>query len=132
MKVEGGEFLEGDKGMKLTTTHWLGDVAVAGTYLKSEDEQFLTLGITFPISLWRGMKPHYVQAKGIDAFEYALRTRIGEVHNQINTSVGNSVNLQHNLSRQYLNRDRLSQDYFNANQDRLRNAYLKYLDIVTH
>ncbi len=132
MKVEGGEFLEGDKGMKLTTTHWLGDVAVAGTYLQSEEEQFLTLGITFPISLWRGMKPHYVQARGIDAFEYALRTRIGEEHNQINTSLGNSVNLQHSLSRQYLNRDRLSQDYFNANQDRLRNAYLKYLDITIH
>ncbi|MFT5881205.1 MAG: hypothetical protein ACI86X_002344 [Moritella sp.] len=43
--------------------------------------------------------------------------------------MGASIQLQHSLSRQYYNNARMSPGYFFANVYRLRNAYLKYLEL---
>jgi hypothetical protein len=133
--VESGDYWNGDSGYKITSTHWLGDAKLEVQYqsttaLKSEEsEQFLALSVSVPLTLWRDMKPGYLQLRGIDQFTYALQTRIGESHNNFNSGLGAAVHLQHKLSRQYYNNARMSPDYFEANVYRLRNAYLKYLEL---
>jgi len=133
--VEGGNYWGGDSGYKITSTHWLGDAKLEATYQSTtaensdEAEEFISLGVSIPLTLWRDMKPGYVQLRGTDQFTYALQTRIGKSHNNLNSGMGSSINLQHSLARQYYNDDRMSPKYFEANVARLRNAYLKYLTL---
>ncbi|TMX66552.1 hypothetical protein DA090_08315, partial [Photobacterium damselae] len=55
-------------------------------------------------------------------------TRVGaDGHNNLNTGLGGSSDLQHNLAREYQGQNRLSAAYFNANIQHLRNAYIRYL-----
>ncbi|WP_417880484.1 YjbH domain-containing protein [Vibrio sp.] len=129
LDLTAGEFWQGDRGYQVTTNHWLGDVKVFASYLNSEDEQFVTAGISIPLNFWRSMKPGYIQLKGIEEFTLATQTRIGENHNQLNTGLGSKLSFQHDLSKQYYNRSRFTPSYFNSNVDRLRNAYLKYLTL---
>ncbi|MCG9565848.1 YjbH domain-containing protein [Vibrio chagasii] len=135
-KVQAGQFWKGDEGVRVTTSHWLGDVRVDASYQttkavgKSEYEDFVTLGIAIPLTLWRDMSPGYVQLRGIDQFVYALQTRVGESHNQLGTGLGVDTGLQHNIERQYFNRNRIGASYYHENRQRLRNAYLKYLESV--
>ncbi|KYN80517.1 hypothetical protein ATY36_17955 [Vibrio cidicii] len=133
LDIVGGEFWNSDKGYEITTNHWFGDFNVFARYLYSQfegkdKEQFLTLGVAFPIDVWRGMKPGYLQVRGIDQFDFSLQTRIHEKHNYINSGLGGKVNFQHSLERQYHNRSRYGAGYFENQQVRLRNAYLRYLD----
>ncbi|WP_245597677.1 YjbH domain-containing protein [Psychromonas aquimarina] len=132
-KAQAGEFRKGDTGFKLTTSHWLGDVRLDASFQQSteedasQSEQFVTLALAVPLTLWRDMSPGYVQVRGIDQFTYAVQTRVGEEHNNLGTGLGADIGLQHNLSRQYNNRDRMSAVYFEENSQRLRNAYLRYI-----
>jgi len=118
------------------SSHWLGDVRVDATYLESTadssnvSEKFVTLSVAFPLTFWRDMAPRYVQLRGIDQFTLSAQTRVGEDANYLNPGLGSSLNFQHSLSRQYNNRDRNSANYFKINTQRLRNAYLKYLEEV--
>lgn len=133
LDIVGGEFWNSDKGYQITTNHWFGDFNVYARYLDSQHEgrdkeQFLTLGVTFPIDVWRGMKPGYFQIRGIDRYDLSLQTRINDDHNYLNAGLGGTARLQHRLGRQYHNRGRYGTGYFENQQVRLRNAYLRYLD----
>lgn len=136
LKASAGKFSKGDTGFKLTSSHWLGDVRFDAAYQQSteehgaEAEQFVTLSVAVPLTLWRSMSPGYVQLRGIDQFTYAVQTRVGKDHNNLGTGLGVDTGLQHNLSRQYYNRDRLSERYLEKNEQRLRNAYLRYVNEV--
>ncbi|PHR90124.1 MAG: hypothetical protein COA76_00170 [Moritella sp.] len=133
--IESGNYWGGDSGFKITSTHWLGDAKLEATYQSTktvdsdENEDFISLNVSIPLTLWRDMKPGYVQLRGTEQFTYGLQTRIGKSHNNLNTGMGSSINLQHSLARQYYNDDRMSPGYFEANVFRLRNAYLKYLTL---
>ena len=128
LSLRGGEYWRGDQGYDITTTHWLGDAKFFAKYLNSEDEEFLTLGVSLPLTPWRDMKPGYLQVRGIDQYELTVQTRINDSHNNINTGLGQSLELQHSLEREYLNRSRLTPAYFNTYQQRMRNAYLRLLE----
>ncbi|OEF24296.1 YjbH domain-containing protein [Vibrio rumoiensis] len=130
LKLEGGEFWQGDKGYQVTTSHWLGDANVFASYLDSDDEQFVSIGVSLPLTFWRDMKPGYVQVRGIDQYTISAQTRVGETHNYINNGLGAQLDFQHNLGRQYFSRNRLTPSYFENNLQRLRNAYLRYLSIT--
>jgi hypothetical protein len=125
-----------DTGMRITSNHWLGDSRLTINYLTTKPknsntyEDFLGVSIAIPLTPWRDMKPGYVQVRGTDQFVYSLQTRVGENHNNINTGLGATSDLQHNITRQYENRGRLSPAYFEANIQRLRNAYIRYVKDV--
>ena len=137
LELQGGEFWQEDQGIKVTSSHWLGDTRLSASYLTSKAqgsndyENFLSLSISFPLTPWRDMKPGYIQVRGIDQFTYTLQTRVGaDGHNNINTGLGGSNDLQHNLTRQYQGQNRLTKAYFNANIQHLRNAYIRYVKDV--
>jgi len=134
--AQAGEYGSGDVGFKATSSHWLGDVRVDASFLSSEalgrneSEEFVSLSIAVPLTFWRDMTPRYVQVRGTDEFKFTAQTRVGEDANYLNDGLGDEITSEHNLSRQYNNRDRNSQHYFETNKARLRNAYLKYLEQV--
>ncbi len=128
LSLQGGEYWRGDQGYDITTTHWLGDSKIYAKYLSSEGEEFITLGISVPLTPWRDMTPRYLQVRGVDEYELSVQTRINQSSNSLNTGVGQLVKLQHSLAREYLNRDRLTPAYFSAHQQRMRNAYLRLLE----
>lgn len=134
--LQAGEYFQGDTGMRITSNHWLGDSRLTINYLTTKPknsntyEDFLGVSIAIPLTPWRDMKPGYVQVRGTDQFVYSLQTRVGENHNNINTGLGATSDLQHNITRQYENRGRLSPAYFEANIQRLRNAYIRYVKDV--
>ncbi|MEH6454597.1 MAG: YjbH domain-containing protein, partial [Psychromonas sp.] len=71
-KIQGGKFWNGDTGIKLSSMHWLGDVRIDATYQNTQmtqysnslPEEFVAINFSIPLTLWRGMKPGYVQFKG--------------------------------------------------------------------
>ncbi|WP_413505482.1 YjbH domain-containing protein [Photobacterium phosphoreum] len=137
LELQAGEFWQGDTGLKATSSHWLGDARLSASYLTSKAqgasdyEDFLSLSIAIPLTPWRDMKPGYVQVRGTDQFTYTLQTRIGtDSSNYLNTGLGGSNDLQHNVARQYQGQNRLTQAYFDANIQHLRNAYIKYVKDV--
>ncbi|MCG3864906.1 MULTISPECIES: YjbH domain-containing protein [unclassified Photobacterium] len=138
LELQGGEFWKGDRGIKATSSHWLGDTRLSASYLTSKAqganqyEDFLTLSISLPLTPWRDMNPGYLQVRGIDQFTYSLQTRVGneDGHNNLNTGLGGSNDIQHNLARQYQGQSRLTSAYFKANTQRLRNAYIRYVSIT--
>jgi hypothetical protein len=132
--AQAGEYGNGDVGYKVISSHWLGDVRIDATYLDStaegrdDSEKFVSLSLSLPLTFWRDMKPRYVQIRGTDEFTFSAQTRVGEDANYLNPGLGSELSFQHSLSRQYNNRDRNSALYFEANTERLRNAYLNYLE----
>ncbi|OBT17044.1 hypothetical protein A9264_09600 [Vibrio sp. UCD-FRSSP16_10] len=132
MQVQGGEFWGGDQGVKATSSHWLGDTRLDASYLTSEQEEFVALNISIPLTFWRGMKPEYLTVRGVSEWNFNVQTRVGETHNQLNTGLGQTANNYHDLDTQYYDRARLSPNYFEHNPVRLRNAYLRYLDEVVY
>ncbi|WP_413111932.1 YjbH domain-containing protein [Thaumasiovibrio sp. DFM-14] len=135
-QVEAGKYFGQDEGYSLYSHHWVGDTKITARYLNSKAkgsdlaEEFLSIGVTIPLTLNRDMKPGYVQVRGSDEFEYAIQTRINaKTHNNLNSGLGNRVRMQNRIERRYLNRNRMSPAYFEQNEQRLRNAYLRYLDV---
>nr|WP_086938028.1 YjbH domain-containing protein [Thaumasiovibrio occultus] len=131
LQGEYGEFWSGDEGFSVTSRHWLGDVQLAARYLNTEDEEYMSLAFQLPITPWREMKPDVVQVRGIDQFEFMVQTRINNDINYLNYGLGNSILLQNNLKRRYNNRGRQGVNYYYENAQRLRNAYLRYLEITS-
>lgn len=121
ISLQGGEYMQGDRGFKVTSSHWLGNTRVDASYLSAKPkngqgfENFIGLSFSIPLTPWRDMKPGYLQVRGIDQFSYTIQTRVGNNANHINTGLGQSFKLQHSIERQYDNQGRMSVAYFNAN-----------------
>ncbi|MFI3244881.1 MAG: hypothetical protein R3Y10_00130 [Ferrimonas sp.] len=133
--ITAGQFWRGDKGVSVVSTHWLGDVAIEATYLNSkldeaEREEFFTLSVSLPLTFWRDMAPGYIQLRGTEQFTLGLQTRIGDSDNLLNGGLGDEVNLQHRISRQYYNRNRYGSDYYSSHIHKMRHAYLRYVATV--
>lgn len=136
LSLQGGEYMQGDRGLRVTSSHWLGNTRVDASYLTSKAkggsdyENFVGISFSIPLTPWRDMKPGYLQVRGIDQFTYTVQTRVGNGANYLNTGLGQSFKLQHNIERQYDNQGRMSVAYFNENIQGLRNAYLRYLKTI--
>lgn len=53
---------------------------------------------------------------------------MGETHNNLNAGSGGTVPFQHNWPREYQNRGRFGEVYYQNQTTRLRNAYLRWID----
>lgn len=135
-EIQTGSYWNGDSGFKVTSMYWVGDVKLSAEYQNTtaedadEAEEFVKLSVTMPLTFWRDMKPNkFVQIRGTDNYVHSVQTRIGNSHNNLNAGLGGSILLKHNLTRQYYNNNRISVDYYDEKQVRLRNAYLRYLEL---
>ncbi|WP_371375340.1 YjbH domain-containing protein [Thalassotalea aquiviva] len=117
VELTAGEYWQGDKGFTLRSLHWFGDVQVGIRYRKTkfddrfggEEEDFLALGFSIPLTLGKSMKSNYgFQVRGIEQFNYYVETSLTEKNtgNHIKTGFGQEPLLYHNLNQSYFNRDR--------------------------
>lgn len=127
-----GEFWKGDVGAKLTTSHWFEDIEVSASYQvtkfnDTDEEQFVTVAVKLPLTPWRDMSPGLFQARGNEAYDFNVTTRVGNEFNYLSTGQGDELVMDNSMLRRYFNRGRYGTDYFEENKIRMRNAYLRYL-----
>ena len=119
IEVTAGEFLQGDTGFKVKSSHWFGDTQININYRRTdfkdnrnqEGSEFMSLGISIPLNLNRSMRSNYgFQIKGIEQWNYSVETSLNlvdsKIGNTIITGFGQEPSLYHNLNQAYFNRDR--------------------------
>ncbi|HAS6964899.1 TPA: hypothetical protein I7303_12630 [Vibrio parahaemolyticus] len=127
-----GEFWKGDVGAKFTTSHWFEDIEVSASYQvtkfnDTDEEQFVTVSVTLPLTPWRDMSPGVIQVRGNEAYDFNVTTRVGNDYNYLAAGQGDELVMDNSMLRRYFNRGRYGQEYFEQNKLRIRNAYLRYL-----
>ncbi|HGF5002599.1 TPA: YjbH domain-containing protein [Vibrio parahaemolyticus] len=127
-----GEFWKGDVGAKFTTSHWFEDIEVSASYQvtkfnDTDEEQFVTVSVTLPLTSWRDMSPGVIQVRGNEAYDFNVTTRVGNDYNYLAAGQGDELVMDNSMLRRYFNRGRYGQEYFEQNKLRIRNAYLRYL-----
>ena len=128
-----GEFWKGDVGAKFTTSHWFEDIEVSASYQvtkfnDTDEEQFVTVSVKLPLTPWRDMSPSVIQVRGNEAYDFNVTTRVGNDYNYLAAGQGDELVMDNSMLRRYFNRGRYGQEYFEQNRQRIRNAYLRYLD----
>ena len=117
IEVTAGEFLQGDTGFKVKSSHWFGDTQININYRRTdfkedrnrEETEFVSLGISIPLNLNRSMRSNYgFQVKGIEQWSYNVETVLTTPGNpnSLTTGFGQEPSLYHNLNQAYYNRDR--------------------------
>lgn len=117
IEVTAGEFLQGDTGFKVKSSHWFGDTQININYRRTdfkddrnrEETEFVSLGISIPLNLNRSMHSNYgFQVKGIEQWSYNVETVLTTPGNpnSLTTGFGQEPSLYHNLNQAYFNRDR--------------------------
>ena len=117
VEVTAGEFLQGDTGFKVKSSHWFGDTQININYRRTdfkndrnrEETEFVSLGISIPLNLNRSMRSNYgFQVKGIEQWSYNVETVLTTPGNpnSLTTGFGQEPSLYHNLNQAYFNRDR--------------------------
>ena len=117
IEVTAGEFLQGDTGFKVKSSHWFGDTQVNINFRRTdfkddrnrEETEFVSLGISIPLNLNRSMRSNYgFQVKGIEQWNYNVETVLTTPGNpnSLTTGFGQEPSLYHNLNQAYYNRDR--------------------------
>ena len=117
IEVTAGEFLQGDTGFKVKSSHWFGDTQININYRRTdfkedrnrEETEFVSLGISIPLNLNRSMRSNYgFQVKGIEQWSYNVETVLTTPGNpnSLTTGFGQEPSLYHNLNQAYFNRDR--------------------------
>lgn len=107
LHVYGGEFFEGDHGVRAEGRFWFGDYAVTLTY-KNTDAEFIGLGVVLPLTPVKDRQWRYLQVRGNPDWTYTVQTRINEDRNVLSFGSALMVRSPNTLERTYLNRLRLA------------------------
>lgn len=107
LTVYGGEFLAGDRGVRVEGRFWFGDYAVTLTY-KNTDAQFIGLGWVIPLSPRKDHSFRYAQFRGDVDWHYSVQTRINESRNVISFGGARLIRSANPIDSLYLNRGRLT------------------------
>jgi hypothetical protein len=131
MWLEAGaqRYSDGSAGPTLEWTRWFGDVGVGLFYHKGGDRQFAGLQLSFPLTPRRGMAPGPVIFTGTSQFSQGIRTlltRAGQPSNFVLPGAVRDLRLETSLDVEQLNAGRLSQDYFDGQVYRMRDAFFAY------
>jgi hypothetical protein len=125
LSVEAGQFWRQDKGMKISAEFYFGDTKV-GVFAQDTDVQSIGISLSVPLTPRRDMRPSMIQLKGADKWDYQLLTRSDfEGSNPLAPQRAYRPSYLSHIDGTYLNDDRLSVAYMQANIERLRSAFNK-------
>jgi hypothetical protein len=125
LSVEAGQFWRQDKGMKISAEFYFGDTKV-GVFAQDTDVQSIGISISVPLTPRRDMRPSMIQLKGSDKWDYKLLTRTDfDGSNPLAPQRAYRPSYLSHIDGTYLNDDRLSVAYMQANIERLRSAFNK-------
>lgn len=129
--VEGGwqKYSDGSYGPSIGLTRWFGDVSANVFFRRGGNKQFAGLELSFPLTPRRGMEPGAVTFAGTPRYAQAVRTRIAGGSTAVNAVEAGAVRdfrLDYNQEMRQLNSGRMSQRYFIARLQRMREAFYLY------
>jgi hypothetical protein len=125
LSVEVGQFWRQDKGMKISAEFYFGDTKV-GVFAQDTDVQSIGISVSVPLTPRRDMRPSMIQLKGADKWDYQLLTRSDfDGGNPLAPQRAYRPSYLSHIDGTYLNDDRLSVAYMQANIERLRSAFNK-------
>jgi hypothetical protein len=125
LSVEAGQFWRQDKGIKISAEFYFGDTKV-GVFVQDTDIQGIGISLSVPLTPRRDMVPGVIQFKGVDKWDYQLLTRSDfEGGNPLSPQRAYRPSYLSHIDGTYLNDDRLSVAYMQANIERLRSAFNK-------
>jgi hypothetical protein len=125
LSVEAGQFWRQDKGMKLSAEFYFGDTKI-GVFAQDTDVQSIGISLSVPLTPRRDMRPSMIQLKGVDKWDYQLLTRSDfDGGNPLAPQRAYRPSYLSHIDGTYLNDDRLSVAYMQANIERLRSAFNK-------
>ncbi|MFT6919084.1 MAG: hypothetical protein ACJA2G_001719 [Cognaticolwellia sp.] len=125
LSVEAGQFWRQDQGMKISAEFYFGDTKV-GVFAQDTDVQSIGISLSVPLTPRRDMRPSMLQLKGSDKWDYQLLTRSDfEGGNPLAPQRAYRPSYLSHVDSTYLNDDRLSVAYMQANIERLRSAFNK-------
>ena len=123
LSVEAGQFWRQDKGMKISAEFYFGDTKV-GVFAQDTDVQSIGISVSVPLTPRRDMRPSMIQLKGADKWDYQLLTRTDAGRgNPLAPQRAYRPSYLSHIDGTYLNDDRLSVAYMQANIERLRSAF---------
>ena len=127
LNLTAGSFSAGDNGYRFDFTQHIGDTRIHLTYKDSEGNKFAGIGFTIPLTPRQDMaRIGGLQVVGAARWRYDISTILGEQGNRLVFGPNVIPTAGFNLRNAYFNVDRLIPAYVRANQERLRDAWLKY------
>ena len=129
ISYETGQYWRQDKGSKLEFAFNFGDTK-AHFYLQDTDHQLLGFGFSMPLATRKDRSPSRGQLRATNAFYVSTSTMINS-DSGCNCLVPGRAQLapySSEIASQYFNNDRLNINYIHANQQRLREAFLNWVE----
>ena len=128
ISLQAGQFWRQDRGGKLEFAFNFADTQ-ARFYIQDTDSTLVGIGFTVPLGLRKDIAPNKTQIKGSDRFDYSLSTSVntGKGYNPLKLGRAKLAPYSDNLSRLYLNHDRLSTSYIRANYHRLIESFQEWV-----
>ena len=140
-----GEYWYKDKGLTLMTNHWFGDTLISMYLRRSVPPEpfwpgplgatFAGFNVSFPLTPRKAMKPDYFQIKGTSQYGFNLGTPVGRTDNYIVGANGIPIYIKaladapvaSFLATDLLDHDRMNMSYLPFHMDRVRYAYLRWI-----
>ena len=128
ISLQAGQFWRQDRGGKLEFAFNFADTQ-AKFYIQDTDSTLVGIGFSVPLGLRKDIAPNKTQIKGSDRFDYSLSTSVntGKGYNPLKLGRAKLAPYSDNLSRLYLNHDRLSTSYIRANYHRLIESFQEWV-----
>ena len=132
IKITGGEFLYGDRGISLSFKRYFSDVSVQFDIAQTEHDfkgshNIGKLTLSIPFGANKRFKSKYLDVKG-DYMSYNRRKTLvskNDINNISQPHHLKEINNNFTLEKYYLDSDRFHPAYIKANYNRLRNIFLK-------
>ena len=127
LSVTAGRFLDGDRGLVLDFSRFLGTTE-AGVFLRhSEHGSLAGLRFAVPLTVDKELPPSRVRLRLPDVYAYEQRTTVGDGLNFIRNDIGRPLMTDREVERVFWNRDRLYATYIRRHVDDLRQAVRRWI-----
>jgi hypothetical protein len=132
IKITGGEFLYGDRGVSISFKRYFSDVSVQFDVAQTEHDfkgshKVGKLTLSIPFGANKRFKSKYLDVKG-DYMSYNRRKTLvskNDINNISQPHHLKEINNNFTLEKYYLDSDRFHPAYIKANYNRLRNVFLR-------
>ncbi len=126
--VTAGRFLDGDRGVVLDFSRFLGTTETGVFFRHSEHGSLAGLRFAVPLTVGRELAPSRVRPRFPDLYAYEQRTTVGMGLNFIRNDIGRALVTDREIERVFWNRDRLYPTYVRRHVDDLRQAVRRWID----
>jgi hypothetical protein len=128
LEVQGGQFYNRDRGIKLASHHWFGDYRLTFHYQSTESAapftlprtQFAGFQLTMPIGPRESMALGPATVRGSDQWTYGVESKVRGGNNYITSGYGVVPDVRHGLLNDTLDADRAGLADIMANLYRVR------------